>query len=203
MKVIVLTGLTAAGKTSISQPTSSKFDIPVLETGEFVYQAVRDKGLPITPDNIKQVSVEAKQISDSYFTEKLIQHARANFPTKPGLFVSGVRANSEIEFLRKEFGEDNVLVIGFHASQNTRFKRLSNEDRKSQGGGAKAAEDQALQNFDNFLAREKKELGFGIGTVFALADHIISNDDKKFPFNSVRHNQFIFESIVSSFFDIK
>ena len=197
----MLTGLTAAGKSSISHPTSSKFDLPILETGDFVYQAVKDKGLPITPENIKQVTMEAKKISDSYFTEKLIQQARITYPSKQGLFVSGVRALSEVEYLKKEFGHDNVLVIGFHASQDTRFHRLNNLDRKSQGG-AKAAEDKALQNFDAFLEREKKELGFGIGTIFAMADHIISNDDKKYPFNSVEHNQFIFESIVRNFFEV-
>ena len=201
MKIIVLTGLTAAGKSSISTSASKKFDIPTLETGNFVYQAVKDKGLPITPENIKTVTTEAKKISDAYFTERLIEAVRKDYGSKKAVFVSGVRAYSEIEFLKKEFGNENVAVVGFHASQDTRFNRLSNEDRKSQGG-AKGAEDEALRNFDNFLQREKKELGFGIGTVFAMADHIISNDDKKYPFYSVQHNIFVFEGIVSDFIDV-
>lgn len=199
MKIIVLTGLTGAGKSSISTSASKKFDIPTLETGTFVYQAVKDKGLPITSENIKSVTNEAKKISDAYFTERLIEAVRKDYASKKSVFVSGVRAYSEVEFLKREFGADNVMVVGFHASQDTRFHRLSNLDRQAAGGSDKAAEDSALRNFDNFLQREKKELGFGIGTVFAMADHIISNDDKKYPFYNVEHNIFVFESIVREF----
>ena len=200
LKIIVLTGLSNAGKSSISTPTSVKYDIPALETGVFVYKAVEEKGLPVTGENIKAVSIEAKKISDSFFTEKLIAFAREKYSDKPALFVSGVRAYSEVEYLKNEFGSQNVLVIGFHASQDTRFKRINNPDRVIQGA-AKAQEDAALKNFDNFLAREKKELDFGIGTIFAMADHILSNDDKKYPFYDLDHNKFVFEGIVRSFID--
>jgi dephospho-CoA kinase len=200
MKIIVLTGLTAAGKSTISLPTSVKFGIPILETGNFVYKEVEDRGLEITPENIKHVTIEAKKISDSYFTERLIDEVKREYESRQAIFVSGVRALSEIEYLKNEFGSHNVLVIGFHASQKTRFDRLNNLDRKSQGG-AKAAEDRALRDFDKFLEREKKELDFGIGTVFAMVDIVISNDNRKYPYYTVEHNQFIFESVVRNFID--
>lgn len=199
MKIIVLTGLTAAGKSSVSSPTTIKYDLPILETGDIVYEAVREHGLEITPENIKNVSLEMKKINDAYFTQKLVEKAKKAYSNRPAICVSGVRAQSEVDFLRKEFGTSNVLVVGFHASQDTRFHRLSNEDRHI--SAAKATEDHALRNFDNFLARESKELGFGIGTIFALADVIISNDDKNFPYLSVQHNQFLFEGIVKRFID--
>jgi len=201
MKIIVLTGLTAAGKSSISIPTSVKFGIPILETGNFVYKEVESKGLEITPENIKRVTIEAKQKkSDSYFTEKLVEEVKLEYLHRQAIFVSGIRALSEIEYLKKEYGSHNVLVIGFHASQKTRFDRLNNLDRKSQGG-AKAAEDRALRDFDKFLEREKKELDFGIGTVFAMVDIVISNDNRKYPYYTVEHNQFVFESVVRNFID--
>ena len=200
MKIIVLTGLTAAGKSTISLPTSVKFNIPILETGNFVYKEVESKELEITPENIKKVTVEAKKISDSYFTEKLIEEVKNEYYSVQAVFVSGVRALSEIEFLKKEFGAHNNMVIGFHASQKTRFDRLNNLDRKSQGG-AKAAEDRALRDFDKFLERAEKELGFGVGTVFAMCDVIISNDNRKYPYYTVEHNQFIFESVFINFID--
>ncbi len=193
-----MTGLTNAGKSSISSPTSKKYNIPTLETGTFVYKELEERGLDVTPDNIKSVSLEVKGKSDSYFTEKLIAFAKQEYSDAKVLFVSGVRAVSEVEYLKKEFGRENVLVVGFHASQGTRFSRLSNPDRINQEG-AKGKEDQALRDYDNFIAREMKELGFGVGAVFAMADNIISNDDKKYPFHSVRHNIFVFETIVYSF----
>ena len=107
---------------------------------------------------------------------------------------------SEIDFLKNKYGSKSVIVIGFHASEQTRFLRISNPDR-STAGGAKAAEDKALQNFDYFKDRQYKELGFGIGSIFALADIIILNDDKNYPFYSFKHNEFVFESLVKSFWD--
>lgn len=200
MKVIVLVGLPASGKSSIADPTVKKYNIPILETGTFVFKEVEERGLEVSPDNIKAVSMECKEKSDSYFTEKLVQHAEKEYGDRKVIFVSGCRAMSEIDFLNEKFGRDNVMVIGFHASQDTRHKRIANPDRVG-GAGAKAAEDKALMNFDNFLAREKKELGFGVGSVFAMADIIIANEDRKYPFSTIEFNQFVFESVVRNFMD--
>ncbi|MHA2363623.1 MAG: AAA family ATPase [Candidatus Hodarchaeales archaeon] len=205
MKVIVLVGLPASGKTSISANTAQKYNIPTLETGTFVYKEVENRGLPITPANIKNTTIDCKKQSDAYFTERLVEFAEIEYANRPVIFISGCRAISEIEFLRKRYGKDSVAIIGFHASSDTRFKRFFNPDRAGaeDDSGAKAVEDKALQNYDNFIARDKKELNFGVGSIFALTDYIMLNDDKKYPFYSMAHNSFIFESIIKSIIDEK
>jgi dephospho-CoA kinase len=197
-KVIILVGLPAAGKTTIAENVGKKLGIPLVETSPFVFKSVEERGLPVTPENIRLVSTELKAKSDSYYTEKALEFARKEYQSTQVVFFAGMRAFSEIKYLKKELGADSVVIIGFHASQSTRFKRVSNPDRAG-AVGAKAEEDKKLQNFDYFLAREEKELGFGIGSVFALSDYIIQNDDLRFPYNAMKKNEKDFETIVRAF----
>lgn len=199
-KIVVLVGLPAAGKTTIAESLGKKMDIPVVETSPFVYKSVEERGLPVTPENIKMVTTELKSRKDYYYTEKAFEYCLEEYSDKKVVFFAGMRAISEVKFLKERLGRENVIVIGFHASQTTRFARMSNPDRAS-GTGDKAAEDKKLQNFDYFLAREVKELGFGAGSIFAMSDYIIKNDDLRYPYNTLKRNLIDFENIVRLFLD--
>ena len=100
MKIIVLIGMPACGKS-----THANFlgDIPLYETGTFVFREVEQMGLEITPENIKKVSVDLKNKSDSYFTERAVEEIRKKHPDKVACFLSGLRAVSEVEYLKREF----------------------------------------------------------------------------------------------------
>ena len=114
------------------------------------------------------------------------------------VFFSGMRAMSEVKYLKNTLGEKNVIVIAFHASQSTRFRRIANPDRAG-GTGPKAEEDKRLLDFNIFTTREEKELGFGIGNVFAMSDYIIANDDLRFPYNGIKKSTADLEIIIRSF----
>jgi len=202
MKVIVLSGLPLSGKTTYAKRIMSKYNMPLYETGEVVLEEVTKRGLDFTPENIKKVTDECKKISDSYFTEKLIEKIKDLPSNIPGVFISGIRAVSEVEVLKKHFGEENVFTIAFHASMRTRFNRLQNPDRVSETKGAKAKEDELLRNFDNFVARNKKELGYGVGNVMAMADYIIDTESEKWPYSSVEKNTKVFEIIVREILEL-
>src|SRR3990172_437851 len=198
LKIIVLVGLPAAGKTTIAEVVGKKLKIPLIETGALVFKSVEERGLPITPENIKKVSTELKGKSDSYYTERALDVFRTEHKDKQVAFFAGMRAISEIKYLKDTLGEDNVIVVGFHASHTTRYKRLANPDRAA-GHGTKGEEDKRLLDHTYFVAREFKELGFGIGTIFALADYIVCNDDLRFPYSSVKRSEKDFETIVRCF----
>ena len=72
MKVIILIGLPLSGKTTHARFASDDFSMPIVETGTFVYKAVKESGLQSTPENIKKVARECKDKSDSYFTERAL-----------------------------------------------------------------------------------------------------------------------------------
>jgi len=179
LKIIVLVGLPLSGKTTYAKKLGPKYNMPLYETGEVVLEEVTKRGLDFTPENIKKVTDECKKISDSYFTERLIEKIKELSSDVPGVFISGIRAISEVEVLKRYFGHENVFVIAFHASMHTRFNRLQNPDRMSETKGAKAREDELLRNFDNFVIRNKKELGYGVGNVIATADYLINTENEK------------------------
>ncbi|MHA1397509.1 MAG: AAA family ATPase, partial [Candidatus Heimdallarchaeaceae archaeon] len=191
-----------SGKTTYAKKIGPKYNMPLYETGTEVLEEVTGRGLEFTPENIKKVTDECKKISDSYFTERLIKKVD-NLPKDvPGVFLSGIRAVSEVEVLKKHYGEDNVFVIAFHTSMKTRFNRLNNADRVAETSGAKAKEDELLRNFDNFLARNKKELGYGVGDVIALSDYVISTENEKWPYATIEENTENFEKIVKEILNI-
>ncbi|OLS20490.1 MAG: Cytidylate kinase [Candidatus Heimdallarchaeota archaeon LC_3] len=199
-KIVVLVGLPASGKSTVAEALGKKMDIPVVETSPFVFESVEERGLPVTPENIKMVTTELKSRSDYYYTQKAFEFCQKEYVDKKVVFFAGMRAISEIKFLKEQLGRENVIVIGFHASQTTRFKRMSNPDRAG-GSGDKAVEDKKLLNFDYFLAREEKELGFGAGSIFAMSDYVIKNDDLRYPYNTMKRNLIDFENILRLFLD--
>jgi len=85
----------------------------------------------------------------------------------------------------------------------TRFKRLDNPDRIKETIGAKAKEDELLRNFDNFLARNKKELGYGVGDVMALAEYVMSTENRIWPYVSLDENQTSFETIIKEILNLE
>ncbi len=196
MKIVVLSGLPLSGKTTYAKIIGPKYNMPLYETGTEVLEEVTSRGFEFTPENIKKVTDECKKISDSFFTERLMKKIDKLPADVPGAFISGIRAVSEVEILRKHYGDDNVFVIAFHTSMKTRFKRLDNPDRIEETKGAKAKEDALLRNFDNFLARNKKELGYGVGDVIALAEYVMSTENRIWPYVTVNENEASFETIV-------
>ena len=59
------------------------------------------------------------------------------------------------------------MIVAVHASPRTRFSRLSTRGRRDDP-----------KSWEEFVARDMKELGFGIGDVIALADVMVVNEDK-------------------------
>lgn len=188
LKVIILVGLPLSGKSTHARILEKEENIPLVETGTFVYKAVEERGLEATPENIVMVAGECKSKSDSYFTERALEFIEENYSDKPVVFLSGVKAKSEVDLLREKLGANNVFIVSFHASRETRHSRLKNKDRmeasKAQGEG-KFTEDVAMaQDISRFDLRDNKELSYGLGNLIALADYVINTEDRRWPFHN-------------------
>jgi len=195
MKVVVTVGLAGAGKSSHVKVIGEKYGFPQLETGQILLGEMSEKGIEITSDNIKKYTEEKKRISDSYFTERAVEIVKSRYKDKRLVFLSGMRAPSEIEFLRREFGESNVFVIAFLASRKSRYERIAQPMKGFDFAGkstresekqdiTKRKEDQLLASYDEFVKKDLKELSFGEGSVIALADYFVITESERYPHKS-------------------
>lgn len=199
MKVIVMLGMPLSGKTTHAKVLQDEMNIQLYETGTFVYKEVEERGLEATPENVKIVAGECKSKSDSYFTEKTIDFVLLNNPDAKVIFISGVKALSEVNFLKEKLGVNNVLLVSFHASVDTRHARLMNADRQKASQGGKGVEDLAMSNDKSrFNIRDTKELGYGLGKLMALADFVVNTEDKKWPYNNFDTTLSNFKEIIKS-----
>ena len=105
MKVIIILGLPLSGKTTHAKAVSEELNIPLVETGTFVYKAVEDRGLEPIPENIVMVAGECKAKSDSYFTERAMDYAHKHYNNHKAVFMSGIKAQSEVDCIKKAIGK--------------------------------------------------------------------------------------------------
>jgi dephospho-CoA kinase len=78
--------------------------------------------------------------------------------------IDGCRGEAELQVFKEAFG-DGVVVIAIHASPETRYRRLRLRDRTD-----------APENQEQFSERDRRELGWGLGSLIALADRMIVNE---------------------------
>jgi dephospho-CoA kinase len=79
--------------------------------------------------------------------------------------IDGVRSEAELEVFRHRLGHDFTLVA-IHASRATRMKRLFERHREDD-----------VKDEGEFIARDERELGWGLGRVIALADVMLVNEE--------------------------
>jgi len=89
-----------------------------------------------------------------------LDRIRENHDNK--FIIEGIRGIKEVERFRKEI---NFFLVGIHASPNIRFERLKNRGREDDP-----------KSFEDFYARDIRELSWGLGEAFALSDIIINNN---------------------------
>lgn len=82
------------------------------------------------------------------------------------VIIDGVRSLDEIQTFKDAFPDEKIIIIAVHSSPRKRFERLSRRGRSDDP-----------KTWSEFEARDWKELKFGIGSVIALADYLIVNEN--------------------------
>lgn len=77
--------------------------------------------------------------------------------------IDGSRGLMELAIYRQRFND--VLSIAIHSSPATRFPRLMARGRTD-----------APRTWEEFTARDERELGWGLGSLIAMADLMIVNE---------------------------
>lgn len=159
-KVIAIVGMPGAGKGLVSKAATSR-GIPVLVCGDVIREETERRGLQPTPENMGDVMLALRREEGlAVVAEKLIPKIESS--SSPLVVVEGVRSMAEVEALRRNH---NVAIVAVHASPKTRYERLTLRGR---GDDPK--------NWQEFVERDSRELGVGIGNVIALAEEMLVNE---------------------------
>jgi dephospho-CoA kinase len=164
MRVVAFTGMPGAGKSEAVAVAKGR-GVPVVRMGDFVWEETKRRGLALVDANVGAVANEmrAKHGMDVWAQRTcdaiLRDHAAAAL-----VVVDGVRNNEEVATFRRRLGQRFELVA-ITAPPDLRVERLLQRKR---------TDDSATK--DEILRRDERELGWGIATSIALADHSIVNE---------------------------
>lgn len=163
MKIVAFTGMPLSGKSEAVKLAEDQ-SIPVIRMGDFVWEETKHQGFELNDKNVGTIanSMREKYGMDIWAkrtTEKIKKIKKTNL-----LVIDGVRNKEEIDFFKKELGNDFV-VIAIIASDDMRRQRAFSRKR---------IDDSATKH--SFEERDKRELHWGLGGVIASADIIVSNE---------------------------
>lgn len=200
MKIFILIGLQLSGKSSHGHRLREEEGIPMVETGHAVYHELKRLNLVVNHENTTKVIVGLLSQDPTAFARTILDAEKEKYEGSSCLILNGVKSPAEVNYAKKRFGKDNVIVIGFHASQKTRFSRVLNPDRFAVSGQflEKTQEDQDLAKWENFISRDIREIKLGIGNAIAFANEIVCTENKFWPYRFFDESYKIFKKQVLS-----
>lgn len=132
----------------------------VIRMGDVVRNEASDRGIANHDQGIGGFAHSERQIHGNDVWARRVSALVNSDPT----LIDGCRGFSELEVFRREFG-DQVMVIAIHASPRTRYNRLKARERED-----------APSNWEEFVERDRRELGWGLGKVIVMADYMLVNE---------------------------
>lgn len=163
MKIIAFAGMPCSGKSEAVR-IAKEMNIPVIRMGDMVWEEVTNRGLPL---NEKHIGTLANQMREEFgkdiWAKKTLEKI-STFEKTGCIVIDGIRNVEEIKTFKNELGEDFVM-IAITASDETRRKRFLARGREDDSAN--------VQDLEN---RDKRELGWGLGTVIASADLVVPNE---------------------------
>ena len=159
-KLICLTGMPGAGKTVVAD-LARDLGLKVYSMGDVVREEVLKEKGTLSWEAVKKAMFEIREREGPRAIAKRVLSVmmRDNWDVA---VVEGVRSLEEVEEF-KSIGEVTVLAI--HSSPVDRYERLRRRAREGDP-----------RSFEEMRERDLKELSLGLGSVIALADHMIVND---------------------------
>ncbi|HXY46945.1 MAG TPA: AAA family ATPase [Thermoplasmata archaeon] len=158
MKLVVTVGMPGSGKDELVAVARS-MGLATLKMGDLVRDETRRRGLTVTNANVARVASEER---DKHGAGVWAQRALPKL-TETRMLVDGCRSDTEVTVFRHNFGD--LFVLGIFASPETRHARMANRSRSDDGA-----------DLQEFYDRDRRELKWGIGNAFALADGMIVNE---------------------------
>jgi dephospho-CoA kinase len=158
MRLIVTVGMPGSGKDELVE-VARQMGLATLKMGDLVRDETRRRGLSITNANIARIASEER---DRHGAGVWAQRALPRL-TETKMLVDGCRSDAEVTVFRHHFAD--LYVLGIYASPETRYDRMIRRGRGDDG-----------QDLQEFYDRDRRELKWGIGNAFTLADGMLLNE---------------------------
>jgi dephospho-CoA kinase len=162
-RTLALVGMPGAGKTLCAQHLAARGFFQ-FRFGGIVEDEVKRRGLPVTPENERLVREEFRaQEGMDAIAKRALPHLRSGMQAHQTLIIDGLYSFSEYRLLRRELGED-MVVVAIVAARGLRYARLA--ARPIRPLTAHEAEQRDWQEIERL---EK-------GGPIAIADYTLIND---------------------------
>ena len=163
MKLIGIVGMPGSGKSAVFK-VAPKFNIPVVSMGDIVRSETLKKGLELTPENVGSTAVELrKKYGEEAIAVFCLKYIEERYKDEDVVIIEGIRSMYEVDYFRKHYP---LTIVAIHSSPKTRFKRLKKRKREDD-----------TSEWEAFVERDMRELGFTLGNVISLADYMIVNEE--------------------------
>jgi dephospho-CoA kinase len=160
--VIGLAGMPGSGKSLVVE-TARDIGYDIVVMGDVIRQETTKRGLELTPQNVGKVMLQLRQEGGNYvIAQKCVPKIDEQVAQK--VVIDGLRSQFEADIFKENFQKFSVVAV--HASPQTRFQRLSRRGRSDDP-----------TTWEIFHERDMRELGVGLGTVIALSEKILVNDN--------------------------
>ncbi|MGC2034338.1 MAG: AAA family ATPase [Thermoplasmata archaeon] len=158
MRLIVTVGMPGSGKDELVE-VARQMGLATLKMGDLVREETRRRGHQLTNANVARVASEER---DKHGLGIWAQRAVPRL-IETRMLVDGCRSDSEVTVFRHNFGD--LFVLGIYSSPEHRYDRMSRRARGDDAAG-----------LQEFYDRDRRELKWGIGNAFTLADGMLVNE---------------------------
>lgn len=161
MKLIAFVGMPASGKSEAAD-IAKKLGIPVVNMGDVVREETARRGLPPNDENIGGTGTTLRQEEGmDVIAKRCVPKIR--LIKTPVVVVDGTRNIHEIEYFKKEFGTD-FMLIAIHTPFKIRFERVIKRSRSDD-----------MNSREELKRRDEREIGWGLDKAIEKADITIDN----------------------------
>lgn len=162
MHILLLTGFSASGKSTIARAISQNYDLPLVDIHSLVHPKAISEGYARARDWASSVGLEAALSFLRNATFNLVRDLR----NPKGLIIDEVLDSETFRLMGERFPEDTIRIIRIMARDEKREKFI----KQRLNTDSNEAAQRELASLDNL------KLNLGIEKVMAAAHYVVAND---------------------------